>query len=568
MISKTIWLIALVFCFSVTGLVHDNLCSADDRSKLIEKMIKQLSKDKKPEKRAEAAKTLGDMKAEQALAALGAALQDPDGGVRWDAAYALYQVAPNAQAAIPALKQALNDSSGHVRLNAVGALKKMGVANAELIPSIRQLLQDRDPEMKIDAADTLLSLDLPITEVLPVLLEGLKGGNSKARIKASEILADYTLPVETLPALEQGLKAPEAKVRENCAKAIGKIGLAAADAVLALAQALGDPESSVRAEAASALAATGPAGKQAIHALADSIQKDRDETVRKNAMRALTAIDIDDPAALPGLLQSLKDPDKDVRSEGVDAFREMQSFPPSAVSALEQLAGRETDSTTKAHAETLLKEIKAMSSGPELSVTPRPKVAPLRHQLDAKLKDDRKWINDTQAALQYMRDHDTRYSKGEFWSAVSQGYAETVDAFLRLGMSPNTFTPTGTSRATPLQNTTMGCTQPGGAQISLILLMYGADPNVTDEIGRTPILAAVEYCPIEVVDALLMSGSKTDAVTKGGSTVLAAAVMGGKPEIVRSLLKSGYKIKNEPGYLLQSAKNAEIHRMLIKAGVK
>ena len=48
--------------------------AADDRSKLIEKMIKQLTKDKKADQRAEAAKTLGDLGAVEAVTALGNAL--------------------------------------------------------------------------------------------------------------------------------------------------------------------------------------------------------------------------------------------------------------------------------------------------------------------------------------------------------------------------------------------------------------------------------------------------------------------------------------------------------------
>ena len=64
-----------------------------------------------------------------------------------------------------------------------------------------------------------------------------------------------------------------------------------------------------------------------------------------------------------------------------------------------------------------------------------------------------------------------------------------------------------------------------------------------------------------------MSGARTDIVTMG-STVLAAAVQGGSPEVVRMILNSGYKITKEPSYLLDSAKNAEIKQLLLKAGVK
>jgi HEAT repeat protein len=568
--SKTLIKISLLLALFGSGLIDESRCTADDRSKAIEKIIKQLSKEKKPEKRAEAAKTLGQMKAVEAIPALSAALQDPDAGVRWEAAYSLYEIAPDAKPAIGALKQALNDSSGHVRLNAVAALSKMDVPSAEMLPAVRKLLQDPDPEMRIDAANSMLSLDAPIAEVLPILLEGLKASNVKIRVKAAETLADYTLPVEVLPSLSQALKDPDAKVRENCAKAIGKVGLLAGSATASLAQALNDPESSVRNAAAKALASTGPSGKNGIPALVEAIRKDRDATVRQSAVRALAAIDVDDPAIVSGLIQGMKDPEKDVRAEAVDAFRDMQTVPDSAIAALDELSKTETDSTTKSHAENLLKDFKARSSIQTLQITPRPKIEALLQQLDKKLNDtDRNSFNDLPSAVQYLVARKIPYRKGEFWSAVTQGYAETVEAFLKVGMSPNTLTSGGADRATPLQSTTFTCSSPGAAQISLILLIYGADPNVVDSIGRTPILAAAESCPTVVVDALLMSGAKTDGVTKGGATVLAAAVMSGKVENVRSILKSGYKPKNEPPYLLQTAKaNPEIHKMLLKAGIK
>jgi HEAT repeats/HEAT repeat len=295
--------------------------------------------------------------------------------------------------------------------------------------------------------------------------------------------------------------------------------------VPALMQSLGDLESAVRIAAADALGAIGPSAKSAIPTLVETIRKDQDNTVHQYAVRALAAIDLDDPEILPGLLQGMKDPDEDVRSEAVDSFREMQFVPESAVAALEDLFRKETNSTIKSHAETFVKDFKARPPAQTLKITPRPRIETLLRQLDKKLNDtDRKSINDIQTAVQYLNDRNIPYRRGEFWSAVTQGYAETVDAFLRIGMSPNTLTTGGADRATPQQSTTFGCSAPGAAQISLMLLIYGADPNVSDQIGRTPILAAAESCPPEVVEALLMSGPKTDAVTMGGATVLAAAV--------------------------------------------
>ena len=127
--QRILFIACICFFGSSLGLV-------EDQSKTIGKMIKQLN-DKKAEKREEAANYLGKVRSLEAVSALSSALKDPEEDVRWAAAYALYQIAPDAKHAIPALKAALKDSNGSVRLNAAAALSKMDVPDAELAPSIR-----------------------------------------------------------------------------------------------------------------------------------------------------------------------------------------------------------------------------------------------------------------------------------------------------------------------------------------------------------------------------------------------------------------------------------------------
>ena len=219
------------------------------------------------------------------------------------------------------------------------------------------------------------------------------------------------------------------------------------------------------------------------------------------------------------------------------------------------------------HASHMADDVKSDKSATvKLQVTPRPQIEPLLAQLNKELKDTRESFKTTDEAKQYLHDRDIQFTKDEFWSNLTQGYTDVTEAFLKMGMSPNT---SGGSEANPLQFSAMSCNSPGEAQIALTLLAYGADPNVTDSINRTPILSAVETCPVIVVKALLMSGARTDIITNGGATVLSTAVMSGDEDVVRLLLNSGYKIKKEPSYLLQTAKKyPAILQMLQKAGVK
>jgi HEAT repeat protein len=546
--------------------------NADDRSKLIEKLTKQLAKSKKVEERADAAKSLGEMKAKEAVMSLASALKDPDEDVRWNASYSLVEISPDAKDAIPALKEALKDSSGHVRLNAAAALHKMGIAKEELIAPLRELLQSADPSMRVNAADFLLSYDVPLKDVLPVLLDAINNPNVKAQETAAEVFANLgELPKDALPGVLQALPSTSAKARENLIRAISTMGLTAASAVPALTNQLHDSNGSVRDKAATALGKIGPGAKKSIGTLVDVATKDPESFVRASAIRSLYEIDVDDHVASTAFILALKDKDESVRDDALEAFRQMSSLSPEAIAALKEVAANDPVETLRHHAQIRLDDAKR---GAHPGITKaqtsgiRAEIGPLLEQLNKRLGDTAAPFHTAQEAKQYLHDRNIAVSKDEFWSNLTQGYADVTEAMLMLGISPNT-APTGGAINTPILFTTSACNQPGEAQIALTLLVYGADPNVADDINRTPIMAAAEHCPVEVVKALLLSGSKTNVVSNGGYTVLAAAVQSGRAEVVQMILKSGYKVSNEPSYLYQSASGKpEIQKLLQQAGVK
>lgn len=563
-------LIQYICVFTLVVFAFTNNANADDRSKLIEKLCKQLSKSKKVDERADAAKSLGDLKAKEAITCLASALKDPEEDVRWNASYSLQEISPDANEAIPELKEALKDSSGHVRLNAATALHKMGTAKEELIAPLRDLLQSSDPLMRINAADYLLSYDVPVKDVLPVLLQAINDPNPKTQEAAAEVFSNLDeLPKDALPGVLQALPSVTPKAAEDLIQSISTMGLTAASAVPALTNELHDSDSSVRGKAAAALGKIGPGSKKAIGPLIDLASKDPESNVRASAIRSLYQIDVDDHAALSAFILALKDKDEDVRDEALEAFRQMSSLSPEATAALKEVAANDPEETLRNHAQTRLDDAK---HGAHPSITKaqtsgiRAEVAPLLQQLNKKLGDEPAPFKTMQEAKQYLHDRNIAVSKDEFWSNLTQGYADVTEAMLMLGMSPNA-APTGGAINTPILFTTSACNQPGEAQIALTLLLYGADPNVADDINRTPIMAAAEHCPVEVIKGLLLSGTKTNVVSNGGYTVLAAAVQSGRADVVQMILKSGYKISNEPSYLYQSAK-PEIQKLLSQAGVK
>jgi ankyrin repeat protein len=71
------------------------------------------------------------------------------------------------------------------------------------------------------------------------------------------------------------------------------------------------------------------------------------------------------------------------------------------------------------------------------------------------------------------------------------------------------------------------------------LLTRGADPNMGDGKGDTPLIIAAEIGFEEAAAQLIRRGAKVDATNRRGETALAVAVQQRQPRLVELLLKSG-----------------------------
>src|SRR5262249_28355207 len=111
---------------------------AFDEDSLIKDHAKTLAKDKDPKERASAAHWLGGRKQPAAVAALAAALSDPDATVREAAASALWDTGKDAAAAKPELQKTLADKDAAVVARAAGALAVMDVPDTELADAWRR----------------------------------------------------------------------------------------------------------------------------------------------------------------------------------------------------------------------------------------------------------------------------------------------------------------------------------------------------------------------------------------------------------------------------------------------
>ncbi len=71
------------------------------------------------------------------------------------------------------------------------------------------------------------------------------------------------------------------------------------------------------------------------------------------------------------------------------------------------------------------------------------------------------------------------------------------------------------------------------------LLRAGADPNLANKSGDTPLIAAARIGYGDAIPWLLVSGAKVDAANRMGETALIVAVQQRQARIVRRLLESG-----------------------------
>ena len=71
------------------------------------------------------------------------------------------------------------------------------------------------------------------------------------------------------------------------------------------------------------------------------------------------------------------------------------------------------------------------------------------------------------------------------------------------------------------------------------LLQEGANPNIADNSGRTPLIAAAQIGFIEGVEELVKAGARVDTANETGETPLIAAVHARNIELIEVLMNAG-----------------------------
>jgi len=135
---------------------------------------------------------------------------------------------------------------------------------------------------------------------------------------------------DPLPDLLRGLRSPIPDQRSRCARALGRLGPLARDALPLLANCVSDPEPSVREAAAQSI---GQMGTEALPHLIRMLMHD-DKYVRRHAVWALGKLGPPARVAVPDLCAALRDPDPRTASGAAQSLGNLGPDAADAVPAL------------------------------------------------------------------------------------------------------------------------------------------------------------------------------------------------------------------------------------------
>jgi HEAT repeat protein len=302
--------------------------------------------------RAWSVRCLGEIgpKARAAIPALMGALKEEKTDLRLEAAWALLRIAPGPgrKAAVPVLLALLKEPSLGLRANVLATLEDVGPDKAvvqALCPLIAKWREDGfiDNSHRWHAEEILGKMGPDAVEAVPVLRAALQHGDAYIRQNAAVALWQIGRHREGIPVLVRELRLKEWSIRGQAAKALGRIGPGAREALPALRDALQWRSDRISPHVALALwRVAGPEGadpgsaadrRQAVELLIGML-REGDRFVRWAALDALATIGPEARPAVPALVPLLKDEDAQTRQPAVAVLGVLARQAPEAVAPL------------------------------------------------------------------------------------------------------------------------------------------------------------------------------------------------------------------------------------------
>ena len=154
-------------------------------------------------------------------------LNDPEVGIRVNAADELGRMKERARRAIPALADALGDTHWGVRLSAAMALGDMGASDQKSVNALEKTLRDENLSVRSGAAWAIGRIGEPAKSAIPALEEALsdQSQSGPTRMNAAYALGQMGEAAQkSVPALNKALDDPDDQVQRFSAEALRKIG--------------------------------------------------------------------------------------------------------------------------------------------------------------------------------------------------------------------------------------------------------------------------------------------------------------------------------------------------------
>jgi HEAT repeat protein len=203
------------------------------------------------------------------VAALTAALKDPLGSVRLQAATLLGEMKSQAASAAPALSRCLKDEETDVRVAAANALQKMGpgVAEANIVMALGAALRANKSwwRVRVAVANTLKAFGKKSAGVTADLIPLLSDRDKNVHTAATEAL--IKIGPDTVPAMKQVFTSVPWEAKVRIAYVVRTFGSKAASIIPVIAQGLRDSDTDVRRATIKALLAMKENAHPAIPAL-------------------------------------------------------------------------------------------------------------------------------------------------------------------------------------------------------------------------------------------------------------------------------------------------------------
>jgi serine/threonine protein kinase len=140
------------------------------------------------------------------------------------------------------------------------------------------------------------------------------------------------------------------------------------------------------------------------------------------------------------------------------------------------------------------------------------------------------------AARETLAGKNIPYTEEAFSSVVEEGDPESVELFLKAGMTPNA--KDGAGRPVLVR-----AASAGSDEISRRLLKRGADVNARDGQGTTALMEAAQNDHRETASVLLENNAALDLTDNNGRTALLLAAARGHSRLVRLLINKGARIE-------------------------